>query len=168
MVVSNYIAPMLIIRVKKDSFVPLNNFDKPHLNGKVFYCEKYEKRCYLLVLWINLFQLVLQCATKKRPTHPPSLLASDPRSEEKTKYKSLLAEQLAKVLVKKNMGSISDYALHCLVYEIAKTTELDDGSLCPPPDEPPPEPEPEPTPAVSSLHQSFQPQTGSGSVSSMV
>ena len=84
------------------------------------------------------------------------------------KYKSLLAEQLAKVLVKKNMGSISDYALHCLVYEIAKTTELDDGSLCPPPDEPPPEPEPEPTPAVSSLQQSFQPQTGSGSVSSMV
>ena len=69
------------------------------------------------------------------------MLNTDPKAEEKKQYKGLLAEQLAKTLIKKNMGGISEYALHCLVYEIAKTTVLDDGSLCPPPDDPPPEPE---------------------------
>ena len=55
-----------------------------------------------------------QCATKKRPSQPPSLLGKDPKSEENTKLKGMLAEQLAKVLLKKNMGGISEYALHCL------------------------------------------------------
>ena len=58
--------------------------------------------------------LSFQCATKKRPSQPPSLLGKDPKSEENTKLKGMLAEQLAKVLLKKNMGGISEYALHCL------------------------------------------------------
>ena len=62
------------------------------------------------------------------------------------------------------------------MYEIAKTTELDNDSLCPPPDEPPPEPEPErePTPPPmiqkhrGGSYQTFQPQQGAGSYSTGV
>ena len=121
---------------------------------------------------VDKLNVLLQCATKKRPSQPPSLLGKDPKTEADTKLKGLLAEQLSRVLIKKNMGGISEYALHCLVYEIAKTTELDNGSLCPPPDEPPPEPEPtQPAPQMSQQnhsYQSFQPQQGAGSYSTGV
>ena len=110
---------------------------------------------------VDKLNILLQCATKKRPSHPPDLLAVDPKADDKSKFKAMFAEQLAKVLIQKDMEKISEYALHCLVYEIAKTTELDDGTLCPPPDEPPKEPTPEPTPPPSN-YQSYQPQSGSG------
>ena len=62
------------------------------------------------------------------------------------------------------------------MYEIAKTTELDNDSLCPPPDEPPPEPEPEREPTPPPMiqkhrrgsYQTFQPQQGAGSYSTGV
>lgn len=88
---------------------------------------------------VDMLNVLLQCATKKRPLHPPSLLPQDNEEDKaKAKYKSLLAEQLAKILVKRGMEKISEYALHCLVFEVAKTTEIDDGTLCPPPEGPPP------------------------------
>ena len=84
--------------------------------------------------------MILQIATKKRPLHPPSL-ASGPSQDEvtkqnKNKYKQILAEQMAKLLIKRGMQNIDEWYLHYLVYEAAKTTPLDDGTLCTPPPQP--------------------------------
>ena len=51
----------------------------------------------------------------------------------KEKYKQILAEQMAKLLMKRGMQNIDEWHLHYLVHEVAKTTPLDDGMLCEPP-----------------------------------
>ena len=78
--------------------------------------------------------MVLQIATKKRPSNPPSL-SNGPSQDDiskmnKHKYKRILAEQMAKLLIKRGMQNIDDCYLHYLVYEVAKSTPLDDGTLC--------------------------------------
>jgi hypothetical protein len=50
----------------------------------------------------------------------------------------MFAEILAKQLMQRGRGDISDHDLHKLVYSIAEKTELDDGTLAPPPPTPPP------------------------------
>ena len=40
---------------------------------------------------------------------------------------------MAKLLMKRGLQNIDDWYLHYLVFEVAKTTPLDDGSLVPPP-----------------------------------
>ena len=84
--------------------------------------------------------MILQIATKKRPLNPPTL-ASGPSQDEltkqnKNKYKQILAEQVAKLLIKRGMQNIDEWYLHHIVYEVAKTTPLDDGTLCAPPPQP--------------------------------
>jgi hypothetical protein len=81
--------------------------------------------------------MVLQIATKKRPSNPPSL-SNGPSQDDiskmnKHKYKKILAEQMAKLLIKQGMQNVDEWYLHYLVYEVAKTTPLDDGTLCTPP-----------------------------------
>ena len=80
--------------------------------------------------------MVLQIATKKRPSNPPSLsngFSQDQMARKnKEKYKQMLAEQMAKLLIKRGMQNIDEMNLHHLVYEVAKTTPLDDGTLNPP------------------------------------
>ena len=83
---------------------------------------------------IDKLTMVLQIATKKRPSNPPSL-SNGPSHDEvskrnKQKYKQTVAEQMAKLLIKRGMQNIDEWYLHYLVYEVAKTTPLDDGTLC--------------------------------------
>ena len=84
--------------------------------------------------------MILQIATKKRSSNPPSLTSGPSQNEtterNKNKYKKILAEQMAKLLIKRGMQNIDHWYLHYLVYEVAKTTPLDDGSLCAPPPQP--------------------------------
>ena len=81
--------------------------------------------------------MILQVATKSRPLNPPSLSILSNRNEStdklKNKYKKMIAEQMAKLLMKRGLQNIDDWYLHYLVFEVAKTTPLDDGSLVPPP-----------------------------------
>lgn len=107
---------------------------------------------------IDKLTILLQLATKERPLEPPSLLPSqgssnlggphpsggatpgenpedNPQIRERAKYKAMFAEFLAKMLVKKGRDDLDDFDLHHLIYEMARTTFLDDGTLCPPPTE---------------------------------
>ncbi len=95
---------------------------------------------------ISKMNVLLQCATKKRPEGPPSLLgsSSDKEYKDREKLKSFLAESLARQLVIKGLSDIDDWELHKVVYSIAEKTALDDGSLCPPSTHPPPKPAPMP------------------------
>ena len=85
---------------------------------------------------IDKLTMVLQIATKKRPSNPPSLSNGFSQDQiarkNKEKYKQMLAEQMAKLLIKRGMQNIDEMNLHHLVYEVAKTTPLDDGTLNPP------------------------------------
>eukprot|EP00094_Tigriopus_californicus_P012109 TCALIF_11701-PB protein Name:"Similar to CG7065 Uncharacterized protein CG7065 (Drosophila melanogaster)" AED:0.08 eAED:0.08 QI:4647/1/0.93/1/0.71/0.66/15/0/864 len=83
---------------------------------------------------------LLRSSTKKRPLEPPSLASATPMKDEKTKFKEMVAEQLAKILIKRDRGSISNYDLHCVVFQVIKGSVLDDGTIEPPPTVPPSEP----------------------------
>ena len=89
---------------------------------------------------IDKLTMILQISTKKRPLNPPSLTSGPCQDqvtkENKNKYKQLLAEQMSKLLIKKGMQNIDEWYLHYLVYEVAKNTLLDDGTLCLPPSQP--------------------------------
>eukprot|EP00095_Tigriopus_kingsejongensis_P011972 snap_masked-scaffold906_size82779-processed-gene-0.4 protein:Tk11972 transcript:snap_masked-scaffold906_size82779-processed-gene-0.4-mRNA-1 annotation:"conserved hypothetical protein" len=74
---------------------------------------------------------LLRSSTKKRPLHPPTLSAV-PMKDGRTKFKEMVAEQMAKILIKKGRGNISDHDLHCVVFQAIKRTELDDGTIQPP------------------------------------
>ena len=86
---------------------------------------------------VDKLTMILQVATKARPLNPPSLSILSNRNESteklKNKYKKMIAEQMAKLLMKRGLQNIDDWYLHYLVFEVAKTTPLDDGSLVPPP-----------------------------------
>ena len=86
---------------------------------------------------IDKLTMILQIATKNRPSHPPSLENGSTQNiiteKRQNKFKKILAEQMAKLLMKRGLHDIDDWYLHYLVYEVAKTTTLDDGSLAPPP-----------------------------------
>ena len=87
---------------------------------------------------VDKLTMILQIATKVRPLNPPSLSILSNRNESteklKNKYKKMIAEQMAKLLMKRGLQNIDDWYLHYLVFEVARTTPLDDGSLVPPPD----------------------------------
>ena len=72
----------------------------------------------------------LDAATKKRPLVPPKLaLPSNPALEARTKFKKMVAEQMAEILVQKGGKNIAEFDLRMLVYLTIKDTELDDGTL---------------------------------------
>ena len=85
---------------------------------------------------VDKLAMILQIATKNRPSNPPSLSNVSSQNETteklKNKYKKMIAEHMARLLIKRGLHNIDDWHLHNLVYEVAKTTPLDDGSLVPP------------------------------------
>ena len=86
---------------------------------------------------IDKLAMILQIATKNRPSNPPALKNTSSHNEiierKKHKFKKILAEQMATLLIKRGLQNIDDWYLHYLVYEVAKSTPLDDGSLIAPP-----------------------------------
>jgi len=86
---------------------------------------------------IDKLAMILQIATKNRPSNPPALKSTSSHNEvivrKKNKFKKILAEQMATLLIKRGLQNIDDWYLHYLVYEVAKSTPLDDGSLIAPP-----------------------------------
>ena len=86
---------------------------------------------------IDKLAMILQIATKSRPSNPPALKSTSSHNEvivrKKNKFKKILAEQMATLLIKRGLQNIDDWYLHYLVYEVAKSTPLDDGSLIAPP-----------------------------------
>jgi len=86
---------------------------------------------------IDKLAMILQIATKNRPSNPPALKNTSSHNEiierKKNKFKKILAEQMATLLIKRGLQNIDDWYLHYLVYEVAKSTPLDDGSLIAPP-----------------------------------
>jgi hypothetical protein len=91
---------------------------------------------------IEKLNLLLQCATKKRPDGVPSFLGSQLTAGQvktsKEKLATFLAETLSKQLVIRGMKDINDWELHKIVYAIAEKSELNaDGCLLPPSAYPP-------------------------------
>ena len=95
--------------------------------------------------------MLLQIATKKRPLLPPLLMNDTSNQgsnlsqqsgapvidwETKNKHKQMLAEQVAKILIKRGMEDIDEWYLHYLVYEVAKITPFLE--VCPPGPQPVP------------------------------
>lgn len=73
---------------------------------------------------------LLDASTKKRPLVPPKLAPpSNPMEEARNKFKKMVAEQMAEILVQKGGKNISEFDLRKLVYLTIKDTELDDGTL---------------------------------------
>jgi hypothetical protein len=72
----------------------------------------------------------LRHATKKRPLQPPTLTKVPSEQE---KLKAIVADQLAKLLIRKGLDGMSDYDLRSLVYKVIERTDLDDGSFVLPP-----------------------------------
>ena len=79
---------------------------------------------------------LLRSATKKRPLQPPKLTAPP---DEKTMLQKMLSELVAKLLVQRGMGDISDYDLQALVFKVVQDTVLE-GTVPPPGERPPPPP----------------------------
>ena len=73
---------------------------------------------------------LLEASTKKRPLVPPKLAPpSNPLEEAKNKFKKMVAEQMAEILMQKGGKNVSEFDLRKLVYLTIKDTELDDGTL---------------------------------------
>ena len=73
---------------------------------------------------------LLDASTKKRPLVPPKLAPpSNPAEEARNKFKKMVAEQMAEILMQKGGKNISEFDLRKLVYLTIKDTELDDGTL---------------------------------------